>query len=377
MDVIALSEAGFHASVAPLGTAVTDTQIQLMWRLSPEPIIALDGDKAGLRAAFRVIDLALPLLEAGKGLRFALMPEGKDPDDLLRAEGPEAVQKVLETAIPMVHLLWRQETEGRVFDSPERRAALDKALRSRIAKIQDPSLRHHYGEALKELRYQFYRPQRPQRAPQGKFRPRDLPAPASPGAKASMLVAAGGSWERRLREQVILAVLLSAPEVVEGFESQLDAMICSDPQLGALRDAILHSIGNEDEMKSRAAAAIGSEALENLLSERHVAVVPCIRVPGDAELARMTVSEELAKLSAYEGWHAELKEGQEDITDLADEVVTRRLAEAARVRAQAGRRRDEDDTQYDIAPNGAQVSKEELAARDSLFATIRFEKSRK
>ena len=98
MDVIALSEAGFGAAVAPLGTAVTKPQVQMMWRVADEPVIALDGDAAGLRAAEKVIDVALPLLQAGKGLRFALMPEGKDPDDLIRAEGPAAVQAVLDAA---------------------------------------------------------------------------------------------------------------------------------------------------------------------------------------------------------------------------------------------------------------------------------------
>ncbi|ESW60972.1 MAG: hypothetical protein Q27BPR15_09020 [Rhodobacter sp. CACIA14H1] len=87
MDVIALSEAGFRATVAPLGTAVTEDQLRLMWRISDEPVIALDGDTAGFRAALRVIDLALPLLEAGKGLRFAILPQGLDPDDLIKAQG--------------------------------------------------------------------------------------------------------------------------------------------------------------------------------------------------------------------------------------------------------------------------------------------------
>ncbi|WP_370229694.1 DNA primase, partial [Salipiger bermudensis] len=164
MDVIALSEAGFGASVAPLGTAVTETQMQLLWRITDEPIVALDGDKAGLRAAYRVIDLALPLLQAGKTLRFALMPEGKDPDDLLRAEGAGAVSKVLEGAMPMVQLLWRRETEGKVFDSPERKAALDARLRDVLRQIQDPGLRRHYGDEIKELRFQLFRPQRPKRA---------------------------------------------------------------------------------------------------------------------------------------------------------------------------------------------------------------------
>ena len=129
MDVIALSEAGFGATVAPLGTAITEDQLRLLWRIAPEPIIALDGDKAGLAAAMRVIDNALPLLEAGQSLRFSIMPEGKDPDDLLKERGPEAMQALIDAAIPMVDLLWRRETEGKVFDSPERKAALDKDLR--------------------------------------------------------------------------------------------------------------------------------------------------------------------------------------------------------------------------------------------------------
>ncbi len=123
MDVIALSEAGFQAAVAPLGTAVTEDQLRLLWRVADEPVIALDGDAAGLRAALRVIDLALPLLEAGKGLRFAVLPPGLDPDDLIKAQGAGAMQKVLEAAQPMVRLLWQRETEGQIYDSPDARGA--------------------------------------------------------------------------------------------------------------------------------------------------------------------------------------------------------------------------------------------------------------
>ncbi|TNF58490.1 MAG: DNA primase, partial [Rhodobacteraceae bacterium] len=151
MDVIALSEAGFEAAVAPLGTAITETQLQLLWRIAPEPIIALDGDTAGVRAAMRLIDLALPLIEAGQSLRFAMMPDGKDPDDLIRSEGAGAVQAVLDAAQPMVRLLWQRETEGRVFDSPERKAALDLALREKLKLIRDPSIRNHYAQDIKDL----------------------------------------------------------------------------------------------------------------------------------------------------------------------------------------------------------------------------------
>ncbi|WGW03836.1 DNA primase [Tropicibacter oceani] len=379
MDVIALSEAGFTASVAPLGTAVTEPQLQLMWRISDEPIIALDGDKAGLRAAYRVIDLALPLLEAGKGLRFAVMPEGKDPDDLLRAEGPDAVRQVLEAAMPMVQLLWRQETEGKVFDSPERKAALDKLLRARIAKIQDPSLRHHYGQEIKELRFELFRPKRGGTGPRTPWQKRDwkAPPPPSEGAKTSLLVAGGEGAETMLREAVVLGAILSAPEVAAEFESELEAMPCSDGQISILRDVILRSIGAEDRMRLNAEEAIGAQALESLLSARHLQVVPCIRRPGDADLSRMTVAEELAKLEAQQGWQTELSEAEEDLEDLADEALTWRLGQAAQARAQAGRMNEEDDAEFDIGPNGAHVDKSERSAFDSLLSQIRFDKAKR
>ncbi len=382
MDVIALSEAGFGGSVAPLGTAVTEPQLQLMWRMSEEPIIALDGDKAGLRAAFRVIDLALPLLEAGKSLRFALMPDGKDPDDLIRAEGAEAVQACIDAAVPMVDLLWRQETEGRSFDSPERRATLDKALRARLGRIQDPSLRRHYGDAIKELRYQLFRPQRQPTmrrsgAPRRGGAPWGEPEPPSPTAKSSLLASAGGAAETRLRQEVILATLLTYPELAENFDAQLEAMAPEDDMLATLRDLTIACIDTPDQLAQRAAHEIGPERLETWMSARHIAVVPCIRALGAHDLARMTVAEELAKLEAERGWHAELKEAEEDLEDLASEALTWRLAEAARARATAGRMRDENTAEFDVGANGAHVDRDERTKLDSLLSSIRFEKSRR
>ena len=182
MDVIALAEYGFGAAVAPLGTAVTEHQLALLWRISDEPIIALDGDTAGLRAAMRLIDLALPLLEAGKSLRFALMPEGQDPDDVLRAQGAGALQKLLDGAIPMVSLLWRRETEGKSFDSPERKAALDKALREKIQLIRDPSIRSIMVRKSKicvgSCFAQYKSPVHADRAADGKSRQRRCPPPS-------------------------------------------------------------------------------------------------------------------------------------------------------------------------------------------------------
>ncbi len=113
MDVIALAQAGIHQVVAPLGTALTEEQLELLWRISPEPVLCFDGDGAGLRAAYRAVDLGLPALQPGKSLRFALLPEGQDPDDLVKAEGPAAFHAVLRDARPLVDMVWDAGNDGR------------------------------------------------------------------------------------------------------------------------------------------------------------------------------------------------------------------------------------------------------------------------
>ncbi|UMA65592.1 DNA primase [Roseivivax marinus] len=388
MDVIALSEGGFDAAVAPLGTAVTERQLQTLWQVADEPVVALDGDRAGVRAAYRVIDLALPLLTAGKSLRFALMPEGKDPDDLLRAEGPEAVGRVIEAAMPMVDLLWQRETEGKVFDSPERRAGLDKALAEAVSLIPDPGLKRHYEDAVRNLTWEMTRAQRRkgrEAAGQGggfgnrPWRPRGAQAPAQPSAetKASLLVTREDA-ELHLREAVILAALVTTPEVADAFEAALEAMPCADPVHARLRDAILTADPLTSEaVRARAEAAVGAEALESLLSARHLAVVPCLRRPGDAELARVTVTEELAKLTAALGRREAESEAVEDLDAHPDEVVTYRLRQASEEMARAQRAVQEDDIEYDVGDNGARIDRGERNAFAALMDTIRFDKTRR
>ncbi|TMV08044.1 DNA primase [Ruegeria sediminis] len=380
MDVIALSEAGFGAAVAPLGTAITEHQLQLLWRIADEPVIALDGDTAGLRAAMRVIDLALPLLQAGKSVRFALMPEGKDPDDLIRAEGPGAVQAVLERAIPMVQLLWQRETEGKVFDSPERKAALDKALREKIKLIRDPSIRTHYGQEIKDLRWQLFRPKRQPRPggwqPRGAWKPEK--APATAGVRTSYLAASGEDAQTRMREAVILAAAISTPAVVVQFEQQLEEMDCRDPDHAALREAILrHAIDDPDNLKDHIVDSVGAEPLENLLGLRHVAISPCVRRPGDVELAEMTLAEELAKLQAQRGLDAEIAEAEEELSDLADEALTWRLKQAAEQRNRASRSQNEDKAIFDVADNGARINRDERQAFEAIMSGIKFERKRR
>ena len=385
MDVIALQGAGFDAAVAPLGTAITENQLQMLWRIDPEPIITMDGDTAGQRAALRLIDLALPLLEAGRSLRFAMMPEGKDPDDVLKASGAGAFQKLIEAAVPMVQLLWQRETEGRVFDSPERKAALDKALLEKIKLIRDPSIRSHYGQAIKELRWQLFRPSGGARPSTGgtfsKARGAKWQAPPQapmPATKASVLaIGDDGRTMEHLREAVILAGIVTCPEIIEAFESGLESMRCRDHEHAVIRDMMLrHGHQGTEVLRERICSVLGDDALENLLGQRHVAITPCVRNPGNIEMASMTVAEELAKLESARGLDAEIAEAVEDLSGVADESVTWRLSEAAKAVDKAKRSEDGSTGDFVRAKNGALLEAEQLKKSRDTFDNIVFSKSK-
>lgn len=148
MDVIALSRAGFRHAVAPMGTALTEEQLDLLWRAGPDGFLCFDGDKAGLRAAYRSIERALPLLKPGQSLRFVLMPEGQDPDDLIRERGAPAFAALLERSVPLVDMLWRREVERESLNTPEAKAGLKSRLYEAIGEISHPAVREQYKDAL-------------------------------------------------------------------------------------------------------------------------------------------------------------------------------------------------------------------------------------
>src|SRR6478735_3487517 len=158
VDVIAMVLAGYPASVAPLGTALTEDQLGLLWKMADEPILCFDGDKAGQRAAFRAVDLAMPRLRPGKSLRFAMLPEGQDPDDLYRSGGREAIAEVLAGARPLGEMLWSRETEAASFDTPERRAAFEARVNEVVRSIGDESVRKYYGQDFQARLRQLLNP---------------------------------------------------------------------------------------------------------------------------------------------------------------------------------------------------------------------------
>jgi DNA primase len=271
MDVIALAQAGFENAVAPLGTALTENQLELLWRMSPEPVLCFDGDGAGLKAAWRAADLALPVIQPGRTARFALLPEGKDPDDLVRTEGADAFRQVLADARPLADLLWMRETYGGVFDTPERKAELEKTLRELTGRIKDENLRFHYAQEMRERVQTFFgrARQKPLRA--GEWDKRNqgqqsgAPAQggqfARPGAAASrfavseslassaMVKRAGGVMP--LREAAIVVALVNHPRLVDEHFEDVERLDLSHPDLvalhGALLDAIAHGAANDRE----------------------------------------------------------------------------------------------------------------------------------
>ncbi len=367
MDVIALSEAGFAATVAPLGTAITEDQLKLMWRIHPEPVVALDGDRAGRRAAMRVMDLAFPVLEAGQSLRFCLMPEGQDPDDLLKAKGPGEMARLVEEARPMVDLLWQRETEGKQLDSPERRAALDKSLDTAVEAIKDPAIRRHYSDALRERRWQLFNPRRPWRSG-GKAARARAPAAASQSARVSDLAAGGGTDQ--LREAVVLALLIRHPHLIEAFEPALERIGFSDPGHARMA-ACLATCGGDDAERCREAIRAAGLAgpLEKLEATRHLNVVPALR-SGEETSARQCLAEEIATLVARSGAAREIEEALQDIDGIEDEALTWRLTQAADALSRAGRGLSEDPVEYETAPNGVRLDRHEVDALDRLLHQI-------
>ncbi len=358
MDVIALAQAGIAHAVAPLGTAITETQLQLMWRICPEPTLALDGDTAGQRAAVRAVDLALPLLEPGKSLRFALLPGGLDPDDLIKSQGVAAMRDLLERAHPMIELLWQREVDGKVLDSPERRAALDASLKSALAKINDSAVRNHYTAAIRQLRNDLFKP--PARPWRGAGRNNQAPAKATESAKTSLLAQAGGAdGQEHMRETVILALCLTYPDILHRFETALEKLPFRTPGYAGLRDILLAE-GQEDghlSLADKIDAELGAGTVEKLLSHRHVKIAPALRANIDNETAAFALAEELAKHEANRGAIQELSDAMHDIEGLVDEGLTWRLLSAAQARHAASRAQladGKDDDETKILSEGLQ-----------------------
>jgi len=264
IDAIAMTAAGFPNVVAPLGTAITPEQLELLWRLAEEPMLCLDGDKAGLKAAYRAVDTALPLLGPGRTLRFALLPGGQDPDELLRAGGRAAVEEALSAPLPLVEMLWRRETQDAGLDTPEKRAGLKRRLNEIAGLIQDQTLREEYRRDLANRLSRLFGGQRSQERfrPRGEYLRRSGPerswraGPNEPSGPVRIGSALGNSplfkGERQKvspRECLILLILVNHPRLLADNIEELAALELEAAEANALRNLLLQSafgFGGED-----------------------------------------------------------------------------------------------------------------------------------
>jgi DNA primase len=293
VDVIAMVTAGFPATVAPLGTALTEDQLGLLWKMVDEPILCFDGDSAGQRAAFRAVDLALPRLAPGKSLLFASLPDGQDPDDLVRSGGKGAVADVLAGARPLAEVLWLRETATGRFDTPERRAGLEARINAATAAIGHESVRKYYRQDLEtRLRGLFAPPPRAGKsgvggrfpsagADRGRDRfagkrgsrfssraaenePISL-APLSPRLAASSIVR-GARSALPAREALILLALVNHPWLLDTHAEEVAELEFHNPDAALLRRTIL-------DAATVHAGAAPPEDMRGLIAEEHGALL--------------------------------------------------------------------------------------------------------
>lgn len=234
MDVIAFARAGVDYAVAPLGTAVTEDQLDALWRLAAEPVLCLDGDTAGRRAAARAAERALPGLAPGRSLGFAFLPDGEDPDSLLASIGAAGVRAAVARPAPLVEILWQQLTAGRRVDTPERRAGLRQAMDKLAATISDQTVRGQYqAEFRRRFDAAYSKPRGGRMRQSGRQQAGQRFEPVGPAPNVG-----SNDEEGRRRERIMLICLINHPALLEQFAEDLAALSFASPELDRLRQAL-------------------------------------------------------------------------------------------------------------------------------------------
>ncbi len=269
MDVIALAQAGFGNAVAPLGTALTESHLSLLWRVCDEPFLCFDGDRAGRSAAYRSIDRALPLLKPGKSLRFVFMPEGQDPDDLVRQNGPKAFRDAMGAARPLVSVLWDREEENHSLETPEKRAFFRQELRRLVQSIKDKDVRQAYGAWIADKLLESFgagsrqSKNQPFGRDRGAYRPKNktgwgqdirpaVPLSASPALKAKLGSTAklgrGNRAGMRERERLLVLTLLNHPDLFRANEAEILGLSLEDPDMARLLSAYIDAVSEQENL---------------------------------------------------------------------------------------------------------------------------------
>jgi DNA primase len=372
VDVIAMVTSGFAGSVAPLGTALTENQLALLWKMADEPILCFDGDRAGQKAAYRAADLALPQLKPGKSLRFALLPEGQDPDDLARSGGRGAIEEVIAAARSLSDILWSREIEGGSFATPERRAALEARIGELANSVGDEVVRRYYRQDFSQRLQRMFAPEggrgfsgrgRPGGESPRRFQPRASSGFGSPGgrfptsgarkqgitgptqlasgpyqaasaqlANSPLMRGQRGAISRR--EALILLCLINHPWLLHDHLEEVAALEMANSEAHKLRAGIIAAFANdhhhspeEDEQTEKMRADLEASGLSQILQRVERAITTGAVWGAKAGAARDDVLSTWHQLVVlHRQWHSLLRELKDAELALGEEPSEANLA---------------------------------------------------
>ena len=253
MDVIALDKYGFGYAVAPLGTALTEEQIMEAWKVCSEPTLCFDGDGAGIKAAIRSVDRALPILKAGYSLKYVFLPDRQDPDEFLQKHGHDAFKEYLSKTTPLVDLLWKKNIEGKSTSTPEQKALIEKTIKEEVSNIADETVRNYYQQQMRDYIYNelgqgAWLKKRQEQKIQISKKKESLPTPSRSRIMLDELVL-----------KFVIAAMLYAPELVAEYEEQISMFDISNQRLRNMVDIIFDTSHNNDDLTT--------EKLEKTLNE--------------------------------------------------------------------------------------------------------------
>ncbi len=259
MDVIALAQAGFRAAVAPLGTALTESQIEELWKVMPEsgknPVLCFDGDTAGQRAAGRAMERVLPILKPDHTVRFAFLPDGQDPDDLIKAEGRSAMQSIINNAVSLFEMVWQEESKGRNFNQPEQKAGFRAALEKRARQIADMSVQQFFIQEINQRVNDifFSKTLNKKGATEGRYfkGKQQLPGAHTPYRPVSAKARPVRS-SKFLREKILLAAMINHPALYEEFSEQFGMFKSESLEYDQLRQALIVLLSDEINLDDQA-----------------------------------------------------------------------------------------------------------------------------
>ena len=253
MDVIACHKAGFKGAVAPMGTALTEEQILSLWQMIPpeanrgekSPILCFDGDSAGRAAAGRACQRILPLIKPDQSARFAFLPDGEDPDSLIRGQGANAFKSFLQAALTLFDFIWASHTAGRTFETPEQRAGLEKALYDDVAKIQDTNIQRHYKNLVRDkISETFFRRN------VGGGNPNAIrPKMKKPNARPNVIkLRKPQRGNHEIKHRILLAAVINYPQIYETIEESFGEFDIANPTLAKIRQSIIITLSENPDL---------------------------------------------------------------------------------------------------------------------------------